>query len=79
MKKLIDSNEYRKALNLFDEQTEISSDFMISLALQACTKLNVRQRVIKIQQQLSSKSLQNPFIHTPLIQFYSKSLNLYLN
>ncbi len=74
MKKLIDSKQYRKALDLFDEQSEMFSDITINLALKACTKLNDRQRSIKIQQQLSSKSLKNPFIQTSLIQFYSKSL-----
>jgi len=59
MKKLIDSKQYRKALNLFDEQSEISFDFTISLALKACTKLNDRQRGNKIQQQLSPKSLKH--------------------
>jgi 3-methyladenine DNA glycosylase AlkD len=74
MKKLIDSKQYRKALNLFDEQSETSSDIAINLALKACTQLNDHQRGIHIGQQLSSKSLKDPFIQTSLIHLYSKSL-----
>ena len=66
--------QYQKALDLFDQQSKMSSDFTITMALKACTKLNDYQRGINIQRQLSSKSLENPFIQTSLIHFYSKSL-----
>ena len=79
MKQLIDSKQYQKALDLFDQESKISSNIIINLALKACTKLNDYQRGMKIQQQLSSKSLENPFIQTSLIHFYSKSFIYYLN
>jgi hypothetical protein len=72
MKKLIYSKQYRKALGLFDQQTKMSSDITINLALKACTKLKDYQRGIKMKRQLSSKSHANPFIQASLIHFYSK-------
>ena len=76
MKKLIELKQYRKALALFDEQSKMNTDFEINMALKACTKLNDYQRGMKIQQQLSSQSLKNPYIQTSLIHFYSKSFIL---
>jgi hypothetical protein len=74
MTKLIDSKQYRNALDIFDQQPELSSDIAINLTLKACTKLNDYQRGFNIQRQLSLKSLKNPFIQTSLIHFCSKSL-----
>jgi hypothetical protein len=73
MKKLIDSKRYKDALDLFDRQSNVSTDLVFNLALKACTKLADKQRGIRIHQKLSLQSLQDPFIQTSLIHFYSKS------
>jgi hypothetical protein len=73
MKKLIDSKQYRKALDLFDQQCHLCSDVIINMALKACTKLHDYQRGMNIQRQLSPHSLNIPFIQTSLIHFYSES------
>jgi hypothetical protein len=80
MKKLIDLKQYEKALDLYDQQSQIYSDVSINMALKACTKLYDYKRGIHIQQKLSSQSLNNPFIQTSLIHFYSESfINLSLS
>ncbi len=73
IKKLIDSKQYQKALDVFDKQSKMSTDFDINMALKACSKLHDYQRGIKIHQQLSSNSLNNCFIQTSLMHFYSES------
>jgi pentatricopeptide repeat protein len=70
MKELIDVRRYKEALDLFDRPSQAPNDYSLNLALKACTKLGLRQRGIKIHQELSSKSLQNPFIQVSLIHFY---------
>ncbi|CAF3648584.1 unnamed protein product [Rotaria sordida] len=75
MKKLIDSKQYKEALDLFDQQTEICNNFTIDMAIKACTILNDYKRGITIQQKLSSNSLNNPYIQTSLIHFYSLMSN----
>ena len=76
MKALIDSKQYRKALTLFDQQSQTFTDLEINMALKACTSLNEYQRGVKIHQQLSSQSLNNPLIQSSLIRFYSKQFIL---
>ena len=71
MKELIDSRRYQDALNLFDQPSAASNEISVNLALKACTKLGHRQRGMQIHQNLSSKSLHNPFIQASLIHFYS--------
>jgi hypothetical protein len=73
MKKLIDARRYKDALDLFDRQSNVSTDSAFNLALKACTKLADTQRGIRIHQKLSPQLLQDPFIQTALIHFYSKS------
>jgi pentatricopeptide repeat protein len=73
MKKLIDSKRYKDALDLFDRHSNVPTDLAFNLALKACTKLADRGRGIRIHQKLSPQSLQDPFIQTSLIHFYSKS------
>lgn len=70
MKKLIDLRQYQKALDLFDKQSEKSTGIDINMALKACTNLHDYQRGKKIHRQLSSNSLNNPFIQTSLVYFY---------
>jgi hypothetical protein len=72
MKKLIDSKQYQKALDLFQQQSKLPTDISVNMALKACTKLHDYQRGINIEKQLSSHSRNDPFIQTSLIQFYSK-------
>jgi len=73
MKKLIDAKQYQEALNVFDQQSEMSTDFHFNMALKACAHLHNYQYGKKIHQQLSSNSLNNPFIQSSLINFYSES------
>ncbi|CAF0888364.1 unnamed protein product, partial [Rotaria sordida] len=70
MKKLIDSKQYKEALDLFDQQAEICNNFTIDMAIKACTILNDYKRGITIQQKLSSNLLNNSYIQTSLIHFY---------
>jgi hypothetical protein len=72
MKKLIDSKQYQKAIDLFEQQSNLCTDISVNMALKACTKLHDYQRGIKIEKQLSSHSRNNHFIQTSLIHFYSK-------
>jgi hypothetical protein len=78
MKKLIDAKEYRKALDLLEKEGEKSSDIHINLALKACTRLHDYQYGKKIHKELSPSSLNNLFIQTSLIHFYSKWTKLSL-
>ncbi|CAF4457858.1 unnamed protein product [Rotaria magnacalcarata] len=70
MKKLIDSQQYRRALEFFDRQLSICNNMTFNLALKACSKLNDYQYGIRIHQQLSVKALNDKFIQTSLIHFY---------
>ena len=74
MKNLIDSKQYRKALDVFDRQLEmsISNNYSISLALKACTKLSDYERGIQIHRQIPPELLNNSFVQASLIHFYSK-------
>jgi hypothetical protein len=73
MKKLIDSKEYKKALDIFYKQSQFQTDASINMALKASTKLNDYKRGMNIVKQFSKDSLKNSFIQTSLIDFYSKS------
>ena len=72
MKDLIDARRYKDALDLFERQSQISTDVTLNLALKACTKLDDRERGARIHRQLSSKSRANPFIQASLLHFYSE-------
>lgn len=74
MKKLIQSQQYRQALEYFDCQVSMCNNITVTLALKACTKLNDYQYGFRNHQQLSLKSLEDSFIQTSLIHFYSKEL-----
>ncbi|CAF3542686.1 unnamed protein product [Rotaria socialis] len=85
MKTLIDSKEYKNALNLFHEHYDRSTDFTRNMAIKACTNLCDCQEGHKILQKLPATSLNNPYIQTSMIHFYSfitnktpeKALDLY--
>ncbi|CAF1516483.1 unnamed protein product, partial [Adineta steineri] len=70
MKKLIDTKQYKKAIDIFDEKFDLCKDLEIDLVLKACLNLNEYQCAINIQQKLSQNSLNNPYIQTSLIQLY---------
>ena len=59
-------------VDLFDRQSQVSTDITLNMALKAGTELHDRERGIQIHQQLSSQSLENRFIQTSLIHFSSK-------
>ncbi|CAF4838862.1 unnamed protein product [Rotaria sp. Silwood1] len=70
MKILIDSKQYKKALDLFNKQSQISTNFTINMAIKACTKLRDYQTGFKILEEFSSKSRNDPYIQTSSIHFY---------
>ncbi|CAF3580501.1 unnamed protein product, partial [Rotaria socialis] len=70
MKKLFDSKQYKEALNLFDQNFEISTDSTIDMAIKACTISKDYKRGTHIQQRLSSKSRNNSYIQAALLCFY---------
>ena len=72
MKKMIDARQYKDVLDLLERQSQPVDDTVFNIALKACTKLNAFHHGIKLHQQLSEKSLANPFIQSSLIHFYSK-------
>ncbi|CAF2135650.1 unnamed protein product, partial [Rotaria magnacalcarata] len=72
MKKLFDSKQYKEALNLFDQNFEISTDSTIDMAIKACTISKDYKRGIRIQQRLSFKSRNNSYIQAALLCFYLK-------
>ena len=72
MKKLIDCKQFRHALDVFDKQSHIADDLALNMALKACSNLQDYQRGLEIVRQLSPKSLNNPFIQTSLLHFYSE-------
>ncbi|CAM4827283.1 unnamed protein product [Rotaria magnacalcarata] len=76
MKKLIDSQQYRQALAIFDRQLSIGDQITFTLALKACTKLNDYQYGIRIHQQLSLKAIEDPYLQTSLIHFYMQCHNI---
>jgi len=72
MRKLIAEQKYQEALDLFNRNSTSRTDFAITLALKACTKLKNLEYGSNIHQNLSSSSINNPFISTSLIHFYSE-------
>ncbi|CAF1067251.1 unnamed protein product [Rotaria sordida] len=73
VKELIDAKQYNQALDLFDQNFEICTDYTIDMAIKACTVSNDYKRGINIQQKLSSSSLNSCYIQTSLIRFYMQS------
>ncbi|CAF4919750.1 unnamed protein product, partial [Rotaria magnacalcarata] len=70
LKKLLDSKQYKEALDLFDQKFEICTDFTIDMAIKACTISKDYKRGFNIQKRLTSNSLNNPFIQVSLIRLY---------
>ena len=72
MRHLISSKRYKEALELYHQQTTLTSHIVTNLALKACTNLKDYRTGIEIHQRLTSTLLEDPFIQTSLIHLYSK-------
>lgn len=72
LKRLIDAKRYAEALNLYQQSSQFLNHYDSTLALKACAKLRDYAAGSRVHQQLSAQTLQNPFIQTALIHFYSK-------
>jgi len=74
MKRLNDEKEFLKAIALFDKhkQQEIPTDRSVVQALKACTRLGDVKHGVNIHKKLSNHSLNNIYIQSALIHFYSK-------
>ncbi|CAF1305070.1 unnamed protein product [Rotaria sordida] len=70
IKKLIDTKQYKQAVDLCYQNLEKCTNYTISIAINACNILNDYQRGIDIKEKISSNSLQNSYIQTSLIRFY---------
>ena len=79
IKTLVDSQQYQQALQLFHQQSCISIDGTITLALKASAAIRDHEGGIRIHQQLSRKSLANPWIQSSLVYFYGKIVNFHLS
>jgi hypothetical protein len=79
MKKLMDDKEYKQVLDLFDKQTKPCNDVIIQMVIKACIHLNKHQRITDIQEKLSPQLLNNSYIQTTLIQFYSELFIFFFN
>ena len=73
IKRLMDDQRYREALQLFHQSSYHCNDATITLALKIVTKLKDHQSGIEIHRELSSKALKNPWIQSCLIHFYSRT------
>ena len=71
MKRLINVKQYREALDLYTQSSHGPTAVSSTLALKACAKLHDYQRGVHIHHQLSSETLENSFLQTSLIHFYS--------
>lgn len=71
MKRLIECQQHRQALDLFNQQFRLANDATITLALKASAHLRSYEHGFHLHQQLSTKSLTNPWIQSSLIHFYS--------
>ena len=78
MKKLIDSKQYRKALDLFECEPQLRTDNSVNMAIKACTELHDYERGKTIIKQLSADSFSNQFTQISLLQFYIKLFVSYI-
>ncbi len=77
MKTLNDRKEFAKAISLFDKHKheQIPTDRAVVQALKACTQLGDVKYAVKIHKNLSNHSLNNTYIQSILIYFYSKLIS----
>ena len=73
MRQLSDSGQYSDVFQLYNEKSNPCSHIGANFALKAMIKLKDYQNGIRIHQQLSKESLEDPFVQTSLIHLYSKS------
>ena len=72
MKKLNDQQRFHEALRLFDEQQpQQPDDLSINQALKACAKQRDFKRGLAIEKRIPVSSLQNHYVRSSLINFYS--------
>ena len=76
MMRFVDSKQYDKALDLFENRSATRTNVSNNMAIKACTELQDHRRGIDIIKQLPSHSFKNYFIQTSLIRFYSKLISL---
>ncbi len=72
MKKLLDDKQYKQVLDLFDKQSNSCTNVIIDMAIKASIHLNEHQRIMDIEKKLLPTSLNNSYIQTTLIQYYSE-------
>lgn len=74
MKKLNDRKEFAKAIALFDKykHQQVPTDRAVVQAIKACTRLGDFKRGVTIHKELSNHSLNDIYIQSTLIHFYSK-------
>lgn len=74
MKRLNETEQYSRALDLFDEvqRREMPRDRAVIQALTACTRTRDLNRGISIHKKLSNRSAKNNYIEATLIHFYSQ-------
>ena len=72
LKQLINSKRYAEVIQIYNEKPNLRTNSNSILALRACITLKDYQSGIRIHQQLSPESCQDPLIQTSLIHFYSE-------
>ncbi|CAF1686940.1 unnamed protein product, partial [Adineta ricciae] len=75
MKTLNDTQQFRKTLDVFDKHKDkyqtMITDRVVVQALRACARLGFLDRGQTIHQKLSDNLLNNVYVQTSLINFYS--------
>ncbi|CAF4165850.1 unnamed protein product, partial [Rotaria sp. Silwood2] len=71
IKTLIDTKQFKQAVDLCYQNLEKCTNYTISIAINACNILNDYQRGIDIKEKNPSNALKNSYIQTSLIRFYS--------
>ncbi|CAF3890958.1 unnamed protein product [Rotaria sordida] len=72
IKTLIDKKQYKQAVDLCYQNLEKCTNYTISIAINACNILNDYQRGIDIKEKIPSNALENSYIQTSLIRFYTQ-------
>jgi hypothetical protein len=74
MKTLNDRKEFARAISLFDKQRyqQMPTDRAVVQALKACARLGDIKYGVNIHKKLSNHSLNDTYIQSALIFFYSK-------
>ena len=77
MKRLNDRKEFAKVIALFDKykHEQIPTDRSIVQVLKACARLGDVKYGVNIHKELSNHSLNDVYIRSTLIHFYSKFID----